>query len=137
MDTVGLAFRLVLSLSVVVGIMWIAARVLRKKVGMGGARRGKGDIILVVARKGVSKNAAVAVVQVGAAMLVIGITEHNVNVLAEADPALAEEIDLTTESASSKRSSRMLLSARKIDIREPSNAWKLMLDSLRDRTVRR
>jgi flagellar protein FliO/FliZ len=145
MNTIGLAFRLILSLSVVVGIMWVAARVLRKKVGVGGgSKRHKGDLITVVARKGVSKNAAVAVVQVGDQVLVLGITEHNVNVLSEADPALVEPIDLlqpmdqTANSArSSLRSGRMLLPAPDIDLRGPAKAWKLLLDSLRDRTVRR
>lgn len=87
-----LTVRLVLSLSLIVGILLLLTRL--------GARRFSGrhgSLIRVVHRQALTRGASVAVVTVGSRILVLGTTEHQVNVLSELDPdelELAELADL-------------------------------------------
>lgn len=76
-----LTLRLVASLSVVVGLMLLLARL--------GARRfkgGAGAVVQVVHRQPLSRGSAVAVVTVGTRVLVLGTTEQHVSLLTELDP---------------------------------------------------
>lgn len=82
-----LAVRLIGSLGVVVGLMFLIAKFANKRMG-----RTKGQALQVVARQGLSKASSVAVVTVGSRVLVLGTTDQQVNVLAELDP---EELELT------------------------------------------
>ncbi|GAW51227.1 MULTISPECIES: flagellar biosynthetic protein FliO [unclassified Nocardioides] len=78
---VELTVRLVLSLSLVVGLLLLLARV-------GGRRfKGKNDaMVRVLHRQHLSRSTAVAVVAVGNRVLVLGTTDQQVRVLAELDP---------------------------------------------------
>jgi flagellar protein FliO/FliZ len=81
-----LTIRLVVSLAIVVGLLLLLARF--------GARRFRGQagaLVRVVHRQPLSRTSAVAVVTVGARVLVLGTTEHQVSILTELDP---EELDL-------------------------------------------
>lgn len=92
MSTATMLMHLVVAMSVVIGVMWVAGRVLRSK-GAGGTapNRGRGtrganrpQPIDVLARRGLSKGASVAVVRAGGRTLVLGVTDASVTLLGEA-----------------------------------------------------
>ena len=125
---VALLFRLVVAMAVVIGLMVVAARVLKAR-GMGGVGPAKGQTtvpIEVVARRGLGRNVSIAVVRAGGKALVLGMTENSVRVLAEADPDSIEtdgpETDRTAFPGSGPRSGW---------------TWKAMLEAVRELTVRR
>ncbi|MFL6060794.1 MAG: FliO/MopB family protein [Marmoricola sp.] len=86
-----LTIRLVVSLTIVVGLLLVLARV--------GARRFRGSsgaLVQVVHRQPLSRTSSVAVVSVGTRVLVLGTTEQHISVLAELEP---DEIDLDLQDA--------------------------------------
>lgn len=76
-----LTVRLVVSLSLVIGLLLLLAK-------LGGRRfRGKHDaLVRVLHRHQLSRGSTVSVVAVGSRVLVLGATEHQVRVLTELDP---------------------------------------------------
>jgi flagellar biogenesis protein FliO len=151
MSNVDMLVRLVVSMGVVMALMAVAARVLRRRAdGAGRSRRRRGDAVELVARRSLSKGASVAVVRTGGKTLVLGVTDHNVSLLATNDA-----IDISPEAAASPgydnplaglapsapRAGRMpalagaLRSAQVAD--RNRQAWKLSIESLRERTLRR
>jgi flagellar protein FliO/FliZ len=123
--TLALFARLLVSLGVVVGLMWFAARVMRRR-GFGSPARRPGVHIDVIARRPLGRNAAIAIVRAGSQGIVVGITDHQITKLADAD---LDEIDL--ESADGQ------WTAAPQGPDGPTPSWKAMLEQLRDRTVRR
>jgi flagellar protein FliO/FliZ len=85
---VELVVRLVFSLAVVLGMVILLAR-------FGGRRfRGSADaLVRVVHRQALSRSASVAVVSVGSRVLVLGTTEHQVQLLTELEPEELEHLD--------------------------------------------
>jgi len=85
-----LTVRLVVSLTIVVGLLLLLARFgARKFRGQAGA------LVRVVHRQPLSRTSAVAVVTVGSRVLVLGTTEHQVSILTELEPEELEgEVDL-------------------------------------------
>jgi flagellar biogenesis protein FliO len=79
--------RLLVSLGVVLGLMWALGRVLRAR-GLGGSIVKPGSQIEVVARQSVGRNSSIAVVRAAGKALIVSITENQVSLLAEADPAV-------------------------------------------------
>lgn len=86
---VELTVRLVLSLSLVLGLLLLIAR-------FGGRRfRGKNDaMVRVLHRQHLSRSTAVSVVAVGSRVLVLGTTDQQVRVLAELDPEEIVDADV-------------------------------------------
>jgi len=76
-----LTVRLVVSLSLVIGLLLLLAKV-------GGRRfRGKHDaLVRVLHRHQLSRGSSVSVVAIGSRVLVLGTTEHQIRVLTELDP---------------------------------------------------
>jgi flagellar protein FliO/FliZ len=75
---IELTIRLVASLAVVVGLLLLTVRL--------GARRFRpraGAPLRIVHRQALSRSSSLAVVEVGSRVLVLGTTEHQINVLAE------------------------------------------------------
>ena len=130
-STVSLLLRLFVSLAVVIGIMVFAGAVLRRRgVGLAtGGRSGKRLLVDVVARRGLSRNAAIAIVRVPGKHLVVGVTESSVNLLGELDADAVE-----AEEAEVQDAPRTALVGGP---QAPGTAWKTLLDTMRDRTVRR
>jgi flagellar protein FliO/FliZ len=135
MDTslVALLVRVVVSLGVVLAVMAGAAAVLRRSGVVGTASTGKRGLrrrsnpVEVIARHGLSRGASIAVVRLGGRALVIGVTEHQVSLLTEVDPAEFDappEEDITAGPAGP-------------GIGAGSLPWKIALEQLRERTVRR
>ena len=116
--------RLVLSLGVVLGLMALAAGVMRRS-GMGGGTglgRKRGLPIEVVARHAVGRRSSVALVRAGGKGLVLGVTDHTITVLAETDPdelvpPLPEQPAGTPVAATAP--------------------WTALLENVREKTVRR
>lgn len=172
--------RLVVALAVVIGLMILLARVLKRR-GIdltAGARRATGARIQVevLARRALTRNASVAVVQAGGKTLVLGVTDERVTLLSEADddtalgagaaprpaarrrtsPAAAPTAPTAPTAStapiapSPTRTTRAELGAP-VDLAEAHRtelpnaaddipggpAWKMALDSLRERTVRK
>jgi len=87
MNSAALVGRLILSLAVVLGLMWIIARRLKKGPGRGR----NGQLMDVLARQQLSRTASVAVVRVMDKALIVGITDGQVNVLGETALDAVEE----------------------------------------------
>ncbi|MEO7006704.1 MAG: flagellar biosynthetic protein FliO [Terrimesophilobacter sp.] len=81
MEPVFLALRVVLSLAVVLGLLWIVQR----RIGRKSRRNNNGDLITVVTRRGISQKASVVVVDVDGMRYLLGVTEQSVNVLGTSD----------------------------------------------------
>jgi len=126
----GLLGRLIVSIGVVLAVMWLAAKAVRNR-NIGGMRKASsGASIEVLARQSFGKNASVAIVRAGDKALVIGVTDSQVNLLAEADAkALADKdsegFEPVGQGTAAGRGTR------------PIQPWKTMLEQLRERTVRR
>jgi flagellar biosynthetic protein FliO len=131
----GLFFRLALSLTVVIGLMVGIAAVLRRR-GFGGfapamrKSQGVANQVEVLARKPLGRNASIAVVRAGNKSMVLGVTESHVTMLAEAELDDIEEIEL--QAAPAQRTGPPIAA-----LNGGAPTWKTMLESLRDKTVRR
>jgi flagellar protein FliO/FliZ len=138
--------RLFLSLALIGGVLWFAARLAKKK-GLG---QGNG-LIQVVARQRLGRASSVNVVRIADVVLVIGATEEQVTLLAEVDgeavdavlaergaPArikatAAPDAETPAIPAQAARSSDGVLAGTVLD----RNGWGTLVDELRERTVRR
>ncbi len=76
-----LVLRIGFSLLVVLGLMWLLARVARRPLSR--ARTGTG--LAVLSRAQLSRSAAVAVVRLGERAVLLGVTDQQVTLLGEAD----------------------------------------------------
>ena len=81
MDTVVVALRVVLSLAVVLGLLWVLQRRLSKGPGKRTA-----NVVTVVGRQGLGQKASVVVVDVDGRRFVLGVTEQSINVLHGGEP---------------------------------------------------
>ena len=128
MDTsaVALLLRLVVSLGIVLALMMGAAAILKRRSMPGTGMRRRPVPIEVVGRQGLGRSASVAIVRAGGRALVLGITDNAVNVLAEADPASFEQ-EATEGHGTALRGGAQ----------RPGQTWMALLDSLRERTVRK
>jgi flagellar biogenesis protein FliO len=128
--TLALFARLIVSLSVVFGLMWFLARVVRRRgiggVGGGGQNRRPGVQVDIVARRTLSRNASIAVVRAGNQHMVVGVTDHMITKLGDADPAELEIENMEGQWTAPSPGPTT----------GPAPSWKAMLDQLRDRTVR-
>lgn len=130
--------RLFLSMGVVIIVMAIAARALRDRklpgsdllTGSSGkgkrldARRAAG-LVQVLARHGLGRNASVQVVRAGDRVLVLGVTEQNIQVLTELD-----QVDLDEEPQAHGTGDAEGATL-------PGPAWTGLLTQVRERTLRR
>ena len=132
-----LLVRVVVSLGVVLAIMAGSAAVLRRSGVVGTAPAGKrgtrrrGAPVEVIARHGLSRTSSLAVVRMGGRVLMLGVTEQQVTLLTEVDPA---ELDATPDHDE--------LFAGPAGPAGPGMEagalpWKVVLEQLRERTVRR
>ena len=78
-----LVLRVVFSLSVVLGLLWLIARVSSRRL------RGSShhSLVRTLVRQPLARGASLTVVSVGERVLVVGVTEHQVSLLTELDPA--------------------------------------------------
>lgn len=131
MSSVALVGRMALSLGVVLVLVGALARVARRRGGMGfgPARRAKLDVLV---RQPVAKAATLAVVRVGGRDLLVGVTPSTISLLLDTEEgALVPAAGAETESVGRQG---MLPASQGMF---PSSPWKVMLEQLRERTVRR
>jgi len=93
-----LVIRLVFSLAVVVGLLILLSRLVGRRFA--GTSR---SVVKVLHRQPLSRSTAVAVVSVGARVLVLGTTEHQVSLLAELSPEEGAAAQELTRAAGSHR----------------------------------
>ena len=127
---VALAIRLVLSLGLVLAIMLAAAAVVKRR-GLG--RLGRGGVMEVVSRQSLNRGSSLAVVRVGDRHLILGVTEHSVTLIDEADGRLFAPAAAIEETTGGQRTA---LPGEDVSSRRPP-AWTALIDALRDRTLRR
>jgi flagellar protein FliO/FliZ len=126
---ISLFARLLVSLAVVLGLMMVAGRLLRKRGMVGPNRRTRVAPIEILARQGLGRTASITMVRAGGRVLVLGVTETNVNLLTEADEsAVLEDYDGSGADWTALPGGG---SGR------PGWTWKAMLDTARERTTRR
>ncbi|MBF4615006.1 FliO/MopB family protein [Curtobacterium sp. VKM Ac-1376] len=94
MDTLLVTLRVALSLGVVLALMWVLHRASRKRFsGKPSGRRAA--TVEVVGRQGIGGKASVIVVDVEGERLVLGVSEHGVNLLTSG-PAPAPDLTIVT-----------------------------------------
>jgi flagellar protein FliO/FliZ len=130
---IELILRIGFSLLIVFGLMWALAKIARRSP----AGRG-GPGVTVLARAQLTRSASVAVVQVADRALVLGVTEGQVTLLTDADPAalrtpeVAERRDpVALDGAPPPPASRLAGSVL------APGTWRQTMEFLRERTSRR
>ena len=76
-----MALRVIVSLGVVIGLLWMVQR----RVSKGSKRVRANKLVNVVTRQGIAQKASVVVVDMGGQRFLLGVTEHSVTVLSSAD----------------------------------------------------
>ena len=79
--------RVLLSLALVLGVMWLLGRWARTRTGGKGKSR---ETLTVLARQQLTRNASVAVVKIADRALVLGVTDGQISLLGDADLAAVE-----------------------------------------------
>jgi flagellar protein FliO/FliZ len=98
METITLIGRVMVSLAVVLGVMWVIARRAR-----GGVRKRSGQLIDVLARQQVGRGSTVAVVRIGEQAFIVGVTDTQVSLLAETDLEAAQAYAAETDGRGKSR----------------------------------
>ncbi len=138
-----LVVRLVVSLAIVLGLLLIVAGILKKRGLVIGGGIGKGSRnhspfdLEIMSRKPLGRNAQLAVVCTAGKTLVLGITEHQITMLAETEVVL----ELTdTTSIPLDLSLPLSMEAQRTALPGTSSGsfptWKTLIDGVRDKTVR-
>jgi flagellar protein FliO/FliZ len=130
--------RLLLSLAFVAGVLYLAAR-LAKKRGLGSS----GGLVEVVAHQRMGRASTVNVLRIGDRVLVVGATEQQVTLLAELD---GEALEATLAERGADGGDRPALTLAAAPGRSGGalagsvldrSAWSGLVGQLRERTVRR
>lgn len=85
MDTLLVGLRVVLSLAVVLGLLWV----MQRRLSRGGRARGASNVVSVVGRQSLGSKASVVVVDIDGRRLILGVTEARVTVLNGGGEAVA------------------------------------------------
>jgi len=80
-DTLVVALRVVLSLAVVLGLLWV----LQRRLSRGSGSR-TANLVSIVGRQGLGQKASVVVVDVDGRRFVLGVTEQSITVLHGSEP---------------------------------------------------
>ena len=134
---IELLARLAGSMAVVIGLMWLSARLMKNRQvpGKGNLRlksqaaKPKSNPVEVVARHSLGRHSSVAVVRTGDKTLVLGVTETSVSLLTQLDELAPVEDQVDIHGTD-------------VDIEAALNAasnpaWTGLLSQVRERTVRR
>jgi flagellar protein FliO/FliZ len=136
-ENVVMLIRLAFSLSLVFGLMWVAAKVLRGRNGA--LKRAKVDHLEVLERKQLTKNSSIAIVRVAGETLTVGITDAAVSLLGAAN---LDEPTIAGDEATAGTAEPVVLptsEAPLVDLRTPAvppSGKRSLMDALRDMTVR-
>jgi flagellar protein FliO/FliZ len=130
-STAELFLRLIVSLGVVLGLMAVAAAVLRKGRGFKATILRRPATVDVVSRQRLSRRASIALIRVSGRELVVGVTDNTITLLSETEVE-AEALDEAVEDVPVAPGTARLDGAP-----TAGTPWKIALDTLRERTVRR
>ena len=141
----SLMFRLTVSMVVVLGLMWVLARVMKNRAGGIRPARGRRSelVIEVVARQQLGRNMGIAVVKMGTKVYALGMTENQITQLAELDgdelDANKPTIDLDGEIQALPRTTGPSAKNWTAALGSSSSGptWKNALDAMREKTLRR
>ncbi|WP_182112606.1 MULTISPECIES: flagellar biosynthetic protein FliO [unclassified Actinotalea] len=86
-----LGLRVALALACVLGLLWFLGR---RAAGTGAVKRSRQAAMSVVAKQSLGGRAGIALVEVSGRRLLLGVTEHGVNLLTEVDVPLPEAADV-------------------------------------------
>ncbi len=115
--TAELTIRMVLGLAVIVGMLSLGTRLVRRRVG------GTANVAIDIrGRQVLSKASSVAVIQVGARHLLVGVTEHGVNLLAEGDDLVAEPTATPASGTTATNAATDPAVDTAIDLTDPADA---------------
>ena len=139
---------MLIKVAFVFGLLFVTLRVVGKLYNGGGAKimggRHDGAVIQVIGRQSIGRNADVTVVTLGDRTLVLGVTEHNVSMVAELDPEemlTREVIEIAPAALASAASAPLATAPLALPARTQAPAsvpsWRDLLESMRERTVRR
>ena len=122
------------SLAIVLGLIWVAARVARRRIRPGSP---DGVAIGVVSRRSLGRRTSLVVVDAGGRSLLVGVTDHQVNLVADVTPVPGS--GTTDESAPAVADGTVDDTADALDLRvEPADARSgSLVETLRELTVRR
>jgi flagellar protein FliO/FliZ len=147
---VSLMFRLTVSMVVVLGLMWVLARVMKNRAGSIRPARGRRSefAIEVVARQQLGRNMGIAVVKMGTKVYALGMTENQITQLAELDRSELDRseldgddsaIDLDGEIQALPRTTGPSAKNWTAALGSSSSGptWKNALDAMREKTLRR
>jgi flagellar protein FliO/FliZ len=97
MDTIITAIRVIVSLGVVLGLLWF----LQRRLTRGAKAKSTGSPVTIVTKQAISPKASVVVIDVEGMRLLLGVTEHSVNVLQSGDaPVVPASAEVFAESLS-------------------------------------
>ncbi|OLF06903.1 FliO/MopB family protein [Actinophytocola xanthii] len=133
--------RVVIALVLVVGAMWILAKVAKRPL-----RKRAANTLDVLARTQLSRNASVAVVRVDTTALVVGVTDSGISLLHQLEAekfAVAEEPSRTAVDLEQLTTAKAPLEAGTPERRAALTGsalspatWRQAMETLRERTAR-
>lgn len=149
-STAELMLRMVVSLAIMGGLLWLALKLARSRKGgsiLGAVSGSRTEHIDVRARRQLSRGATVALVRVGRRTFLLGVGEQGVQVLADGDDLDAAVLDAPSLERDAGQGSARVLEPTKDDRehagtrapRTPGSGPSRMgvVDALRELTVRR
>ena len=95
METFLAGLRVVVSLAVVVGLLWV----LQRRLTRGSRASAASKPVRIVTKQAISPKASVVIIDVGDTRLLLGVTEHAVSVLQTGDIPAEVEVPVETSSA--------------------------------------
>ena len=111
MDTLFLGLRVAVSLAAVLAVIWYAHRRLTRGKSSAVALKP----ITIVGRQGIAQKASVVIVEADGRRLVLGVTEHSINVLSDS-PAVDALVDVAQPTAVSVPVSTLIPAATSIPV---------------------
>jgi flagellar biosynthetic protein FliO len=143
-STAMLMVRMGLSLAIILGLIWGAARVVRRR---GGAHGRSTTDVEVVARRSTGRRSNLLVVRIAGRTLLVGATENQVNLVADVTESFDPDVAMTVEPYLEPRpesETAASVGQAPVDLRQPPVPVEAagvrrapLLDTIRDFTVRR
>jgi len=132
MGAVGMLFKVV----VVFGLLFVTLRVLGRVYGKkGGRSNAPGASVEVLSRSSLGRNSSVVIVRIADRRLALGVTDQSVQVLTEVAPV--EVVDVTSDNDSGDDSEFSTALPARTQETADRPSWRDLVESVRDRTVRR
>jgi flagellar protein FliO/FliZ len=131
-DNILLALRVVVSLGVVIGAIWFVQR----KMSRGGGRTKRaGKPMSVVARQNLGAKASVAVVEFGGKRFLLGVTEHGISVLHNAENEETEVVAAASVARDTESPAAPMAITRRASSKQNSRDFANALGQATDATL--